>query len=155
MSLIKAPKLQLKPLPRHLKYLLLGDDDTLLIIISVDFSTTQEEQVRSMVQKYKLAIGWTLADIKGMSPTICLHHIHLEEANPVHDQQRKLNLAMKEVVLKEVLKLLNQNIIYLIFYSKWISPVHVVPKKSGIEVIKNEKKEMVGTPTANMMEGLH
>lgn len=52
---------------------------------------------------------------------------------------------MKEVVLKEVLKLLDQNIIYPISNSKWVNPVNVVPKKSGIQVVENEKKEMVAT----------
>lgn len=87
-----------------------------------------------------------MADIKGISPTICLHNILLEEeANPVRDQQRKFTPAMKEVILKKVLKLVDQNIIYPIYDSKWVSPVHVMPKKSGIQVVENERKEMVAT----------
>ena len=43
--------------------------------------------------------------------------------------QRKLNLAMKEVVRAEVLKLLNVRIIYAILDNSWVSPVQVVPKK--------------------------
>ena len=39
---------------------------------------------------------------------------------------------MKEVVKKEVLKLLNAGVIYLISYSKWASPTQVVPKKYGL-----------------------
>lgn len=56
--------------------------------------------------------------------------------SPVSDQQRKLNPAMKKEVLKEVLKLLDQNVIYPISDSKWVILVHVVPKKSGIQVVK-------------------
>ena len=52
---------------------------------------------------------------------------------------------MKEVVKKEVLKLLNAGIIYPISDSKWVSPVHVVPKKSGVTVIENDKTEMIPT----------
>ncbi|CAL9005416.1 unnamed protein product, partial [Prunus brigantina] len=52
---------------------------------------------------------------------------------------------MKEVVRTEVLKLLDVGIIYPISDSKWVSPVHVVPKKSGITVIKNEENELVPT----------
>jgi hypothetical protein len=36
---------------------------------------------------------------------------------------------MKEVVRNEVLKLLDAGIIYPIADSRWVSPVHCVPKK--------------------------
>ncbi|CAL8165248.1 unnamed protein product [Prunus armeniaca] len=49
---------------------------------------------------------------------------------------------MIEVVRKEVLKLLDVGIIYPIFYSKWVSPIQVVSKKSGITVVKNEGNEL-------------
>ena len=52
---------------------------------------------------------------------------------------------MKEVVKTEVLKLLDGRIIYLIFDSKWVSPTQVVPKKSRIIVVKNEKGELIPT----------
>ena len=45
------------------------------------------------------------------------------------EHQRRLNPNMQEVVMKEILKLLKARIIYPIFDSKWVSPVHVVPKK--------------------------
>jgi len=52
---------------------------------------------------------------------------------------------MKEVVKAEVLKLLDVGIIYPISDSKWVSPTQVVPKKSGITVVKNEKGELIPT----------
>nr|CAN71396.1 hypothetical protein VITISV_016010 [Vitis vinifera] len=45
----------------------------------------------------------------------------------------------------EVLKLLQAGIIYPILDSLWVSPTQVVPKKSGIIVIQNEKGEEVFT----------
>jgi len=47
------------------------------------------------------------------------------------EHQRRLNPNMQEVIRKEALKLLKAGIIYLIFDSKWVSPVYVVPKKGG------------------------
>jgi hypothetical protein len=47
---------------------------------------------------------------------------------------------MREVVKKEVLKLLHAGIIYPMPHSKWVSPVQVVPKKRGITIVRNEKK---------------
>ena len=50
---------------------------------------------------------------------------------------------MKEVVRNEVLKWLNARFIYAISDSPWVSPVHVVPKKGGFTVIKNEENELI------------
>ena len=52
---------------------------------------------------------------------------------------------MKEVVRNYVLKWLNVGFIYAISYSPWVSPIHVVPKKGGITVIRNEKNELIPT----------
>jgi hypothetical protein len=49
---------------------------------------------------------------------------------------------MREVVKKEVLKLLKVRVIYPISYSEWVSLVQVVPKKGGMTVIGNEKNEL-------------
>ena len=50
---------------------------------------------------------------------------------------------MKEVVKKEVLKWINAGFIYAISYSSWVSAVHVVLKKGGFTVIRNEKNELI------------
>ncbi|XP_042067216.1 uncharacterized protein LOC121810522 [Salvia splendens] len=50
---------------------------------------------------------------------------------------------MREEVLKEILKLLSLEIIYSVPDSEWVSPIHMVPKKSGIQVAKNDKNELV------------
>ena len=50
---------------------------------------------------------------------------------------------MREVVKKDVLKLLHTGIIYPTPHSEWVSPVQVVPKKGGMTVVKNEKNELI------------
>jgi len=50
---------------------------------------------------------------------------------------------MREVVKKEVLKLLDVGIIYHVPYSEWVSPVQVVPKKGGMTVVANDKNELI------------
>jgi hypothetical protein len=50
---------------------------------------------------------------------------------------------MREVVKKEVLKLLKTEVIYPVSDSEWVSPVHMVPKKGGMTVIHNEKNELI------------
>ncbi|XP_016742939.1 uncharacterized protein [Gossypium hirsutum] len=51
--------------------------------------------------------------------------------------QRRLNPPMMEVVRKEVQKLLDSGMIYPISDNNWVSPVHIVPKKTGVTVIEN------------------
>ncbi|WKA01513.1 hypothetical protein VitviT2T_019793 [Vitis vinifera] len=68
-----------------------------------------------------------------------------EEAKPIRQPQRRLNPHLQEVVLAEVLKLLQASIIYPIFDNPWVSLTQVVPKKSGITVVQNEKGEEIAT----------
>jgi len=87
-----------------------------------------------------------MADIKGISPTIVQHRIQLtENAKPRRDPQRRMNPIIKEVVRKNILKCLDNGIIYPISDSSWVSHVQVVPKKSGITVVKNDDNELVPT----------
>ncbi|GJZ30383.1 reverse transcriptase domain-containing protein, partial [Tanacetum coccineum] len=59
--------------------------------------------------------------------------------------QRKVNPKIHEVIKKEVIKLLDTRLIYPIFDSLWVSPVHCVPKKGGMTVIENDNNELIPT----------
>jgi len=111
-----------------------------------NLSKNQEESLLSILKENKEAIGWTMADIKGISPRIFQHQIHLTKNTKSRiDPQRRMNPIMKEAVRKDILKYLDNGIIYLISDSLWVSPVQVVPKKSGITVVKNDDEELVPT----------
>ncbi|CAN6567562.1 unnamed protein product [Malus baccata var. baccata] len=145
-SVIQAPVLELKPLPDHLKYVFLGDNETLPVIVSSSLTAIEEEKLIRVLKEHKTAIGWTLADIRGISPTMCMHRILLEEgAKPTREAQRRLNPPMMDVVKKEIIKLLDCGVIYPISDSRWVSPVQCVPKKSGVTVVKNAENELVPT----------
>ncbi|RVW25900.1 Retrovirus-related Pol polyprotein from transposon 297 [Vitis vinifera] len=142
------PKLVLKPLPVDLKYAYLEEDEKCPVVVSSTLTSDQEDSLLGVLRKCKKAIGWQISDLKGISPLVCTHHIYMEEdAKPVRQPQRRLNPHMQE--RGEVLKLLQAGIIYPISDSLWVSPTQVVPKKSGITVIQNEKGEEVSTrPTS-------
>ncbi|XP_068340415.1 uncharacterized protein [Pyrus communis] len=149
-SVIQAPKLELKPIPEHLKYAFLGKDETLPVIISSQLTAEEGEKLIRVLKDHKTAIAWSIADIKSINPATCMHRILLEEgAKPTREAQRRLNPLMMEVVKKEVIKLLDVGIIYPISDSKWVSPVQVVPKRSGVTVVKNEASELVPTHVQN------
>ncbi|CAM8908302.1 unnamed protein product [Rhodiola kirilowii] len=146
----QAPTVELKPLPSHLKYVFLGEDSTLPVIIKSGLEPDQERRLMGVLTEHRQAIGWTLADIKGISPTVCMHRILLDDGvKPSREPQRRLNPIMMEVVQKEIQKLLDADVIYPISDSQWVSPVHVVPKKTGITVEKNAEGEMVTTRVKN------
>ena len=60
-SIMQAPTLKLKTLPNHLKYIYLGEEETLPVIVA------------RVLRDHKTAIGWTIADIKGISSSMCMH----------------------------------------------------------------------------------
>ncbi|KAK4391632.1 Retrovirus-related Pol polyprotein from transposon.6 [Sesamum angolense] len=149
-SILQAPALELKELPKHLKYAYLGENNTLPVIISSKLNTLEEEKLIRVLREFKEAIGWTIADIKGLSPSTCMHRILLEEgAKPSREAQLRLNPPMMEVVKKEILKLLDAGMIFPISDSQWVSPTQVVPKKTGITVIENSVGNLVPTQVQN------
>ena len=137
-----------KPLPSHLKYAYLGAESTLPVIISSSLTTLEEEKLLRVLRDHKHALGWSLADLKGIRPSMCMHRILLEDGHkPSVEAQRRLNPTMKEVVRKEVLKWLDTGVIYPISDSAWVSPVQVVPKKGGTTVIRTENNILLSSRT--------
>ena len=113
------PTPELKPLPATLKYAYLEDKEKFIVIISVSHAAKQEEKLLLVLKKHKKAIGWTLVDIPGISPSTCMHRIRFEDgAKPVRQPQRRFNPVILDVVKKEVAKLLQVGIIYPIFDSQ-------------------------------------
>ncbi|XP_075106813.1 uncharacterized protein LOC142179828 [Nicotiana tabacum] len=113
-------KIELKDLRSHLKYVFLKPQ-LFSVLISSSLTIEQEGKLIEVLRKHKRTLGWTIADIKGISPTICMHRILMEnEYKPIVQPQRRLNPAMQEVVKKEVVKLLAAGIIYPISDSPWI-----------------------------------
>ncbi|XP_056845060.1 uncharacterized protein LOC130496730 [Raphanus sativus] len=147
-SELKAPKVELKPLPHGVRYAFLGPNETYPVIVSSELNEPELAELLKTLKRFRKAIGYSLDDIKGISPTLCMHRIHLEDESMTSiEHQRRLNPNLKDVVKKEILKLLDAGVIYPISDSKWVSPVHVVPKKGGITVVKNDKDELIPTRT--------
>ncbi|GJX43019.1 reverse transcriptase domain-containing protein [Tanacetum coccineum] len=78
----------------------------------------EKEKLIEVLKANKEAIAWKLSDIKG-----------------------------SDVVKKEVIKIFDAGMIYPIYDSPWVSPVHEVPKKGGMTVITNEKNVLIPTRT--------
>ena len=91
----------------------LGEKYTLHVIITKELTPPHQEKLICVLQEHKAVIGWTIMDIKGISSSMCMHRILLEEeAKKIIDAQRRLNPSMMKVVKNEILKLLDVGVIY-------------------------------------------
>jgi hypothetical protein len=143
----KSP-IELKPLPSGLKYTFLNDDEESPVIISDKLYGYETIRLLTILEKHRSAFGYSLQDLKEISPALCIHRIPIDPAyTPSREPQCRLNNAMMDVVKKEVLKPLHAGIIYPVPHSEWVSPVQVVPKKGGMTVVKNERNEMIPQQT--------
>ncbi|GJY77767.1 reverse transcriptase domain-containing protein [Tanacetum coccineum] len=114
-SIEEPPELELKDLPSHLEYAFLEGTNKLPVIISKELK--EEEKAAHFKDDFKQTV----------------------------QHQRRVNPKIHEVIKKEVIKLLDAGLIYPIFDSPWVSPVHCVPKKGGMTVVENEDNEVITT----------
>ncbi|GJV78197.1 reverse transcriptase domain-containing protein [Tanacetum coccineum] len=145
-SIDDPPELELKDLPSHLEYAFLEGTDKLPVIISKELKDEEKAALLKVLKSHKWAIAWKISDIHGIDPRFCTHKILMEDDfKPAVQHQRRVNPKIHEVVKKEVVKLLDAGLIYPIFDSPWVSPVHCMPKKGGMTVVENEDNELIPT----------
>ncbi|GKE99479.1 hypothetical protein Tco_0022830, partial [Tanacetum coccineum] len=152
-SIDDHPELELKDLPSYLEYAFLEGTDKLPVIIAKNLKEDEKVRLLKVLKSHKRAIAWKISDIKGIDPQFCTYKILMEDdkilmeddSKPAIQHQRRVNPKIHEVIKKEVIKLLDAGLIYPIFDSPWVSPVHCVPKKGGITVIENEDNELIPT----------
>ncbi|GKB95054.1 reverse transcriptase domain-containing protein [Tanacetum coccineum] len=139
-SIDEPPEVELKDLPPHLEYAFLEDNNKLPVIITKDLSIDEKAALIKVLKSRKRA------NIKGINPEFCSHKILMEEDyEPTVQHQRRVNPKIHDVIKKEVEKLLDTGLIYLISDNLWVSPVHCVPKKGGMTVVTNDENEVVPT----------
>nr|GEV44320.1 reverse transcriptase domain-containing protein [Tanacetum cinerariifolium] len=68
-----------------------------------------------------------------------------DDFKPTVQHQRRVNPKIHVVIKKEVIKVLDAGLIYLIFDRPWVSPVYCVPKKGGMTVVENKDNELIPT----------
>ncbi|GJZ06021.1 hypothetical protein Tco_0539814 [Tanacetum coccineum] len=110
----------MKPLLEHLEYAFLEKDSLLPIIISALLQDDEKKCLVSVLKKHKEAFAWKTSDIPGISLSFYKHKINFkDDTKPVIQRQRRLNPNIKEVMKKEIIKLLDAGIIYAIEDSPW------------------------------------
>ncbi|GJS90955.1 reverse transcriptase domain-containing protein [Tanacetum coccineum] len=104
--------LEWKPLPKHLEYAFLEENSLLPVVISALLEQNEKERLVLVLKNHKKAFALKTSDIPRISPCFCKHKINFEDdVKPVVQRQRRLNLNMKKVVKKEIIKLLDVGIV--------------------------------------------
>ncbi|GKA10800.1 reverse transcriptase domain-containing protein [Tanacetum coccineum] len=143
----------LPPLPNHKDYSP-GIWEELKVVeaktVKSSFDEPPEDEEKAalikVLKSHKRAITWKLFDIKGVDPEFYTHKILMkEDYEPTVQSQRRVNPKIHDVIKKEVEKLLDAGLIYPISDSPWVSPVHCIPKKGGITVVKNDDNKLILT----------
>jgi hypothetical protein len=70
-----------------------------------------------------------------------------DDAKPFVDTQKRMKPKMKEVIRKEVIRLLDSGIIYQILDNKWVSHAHCISKYGAITIISNGDNSLIPTRT--------
>nr|GEZ09530.1 retrovirus-related Pol polyprotein from transposon 17.6 [Tanacetum cinerariifolium] len=95
--------------------------DKLPVIIEKDLQVDEKEALLKMLKSHKRAIAWKIIDIKGIDPRFCTYKILMEDDfKPTVQSQRRVNPKNHNVIKKEVIKLLDSGMIYLISDSLWM-----------------------------------
>lgn len=138
----KKPSVELKTLPKNLRYEFLDEELERPVIVNTNLGQKETGKLLDVLRKYPTTQRYNISDLKGINPSMCMHRIMLEENSKTpREHQRRMNPIMSDVIKRQVLKLQEAWIIYPISNSKWVSPIHVVPKKGDVIVVKNDKGE--------------
>jgi hypothetical protein len=70
-----VPEVDLKPLAKELKYGFLGPDKTYPVIVNDELSPEENEKLLNLLKKHRKVIGYSINDLKGLSPAFCTHRI--------------------------------------------------------------------------------
>ncbi|GKA23450.1 reverse transcriptase domain-containing protein [Tanacetum coccineum] len=138
--------LEMKPILKHLEFSFLEENSLFPVVISALLKQNEKERLISVLKTHKEAFAWYLV-FQGLALPFANKINYEDDVKLVIQRQRRLNPKMKEVVKKEIIKLLDAGIIYAIKDSPWVSAVHCVPKKGGMTIVTNEDNELVPTRT--------
>ena len=81
--------------------------------INVGLTESQQEQFLKVLKIQSGEFAWEYTDMKGIHLDTCIHHIYMDSSiSPIRQPQRRMNLALKDIVKEELQKLLNVGFIY-------------------------------------------
>ena len=71
--------LELKPLPSNLRYAFLDSNNEFPFIVNSSSPNNDVDALCDVLLSHKNALGYSITDLKGISPKLCIHRILLED----------------------------------------------------------------------------
>ncbi|KAH9291089.1 hypothetical protein KI387_044660, partial [Taxus chinensis] len=113
-----------------LEPILIGEGRTLQI--SKVVTEQEKSDFIQLCQEFPDVFAWSYEDLRGLNPKLAQHTIELDpDAKPIRKKQRPVNPHIEPLMKKELKKLIEVNIIFLIMQSSWVANLVPVRKKSG------------------------
>jgi hypothetical protein len=89
-------------------------------------------ELEQLLKEFKDVFAWTCKDLKGIPPKLAQHIIELDSIiSPSHQAKYRLNPNYVTIIKQDIDKLLVVRFIQFVEEATWLSPIVVIPKKSG------------------------
>lgn len=75
----KEPMVELKHIPKTLRYEFLDNKVNRLVIVNANLAEDKTTELIVVLRKFPEALGYNISDLKGIIPYVCMHKIMLEE----------------------------------------------------------------------------
>lgn len=75
----KKATVELKELPKNQRYEFLDKELNRPVIVNSNLNKDETNQLLDVFQKYPTSLGYNVSELKGISPSVCMHRIMLEE----------------------------------------------------------------------------
>jgi len=118
-----ASKVELKPLPFHLRYKFLSLKSTLPLLLMLSLMAANLKTLLDVIRKHRGAMKYNIDDINEISASIFMHRILLNDGRtPSRKPQQHLNPNMQAVIkrkLSNYLKLEAFTLFSIVSQFKW------------------------------------
>ncbi|ONK72756.1 uncharacterized protein A4U43_C04F22840 [Asparagus officinalis] len=102
------------------------------IFIAEDLSSSEKEDLISLIREYIDVFAWNYEDMSGLDPKVAMHRLNIDpDAKPVKQQQRRFRPEIMESIESEVKKLIDSGFVKEEQHPDWVANIVPVPKKNG------------------------
>jgi len=102
------------------------------IFISESLSSSEKEDLISLVREYIDVFAWNYEDMPGLDLRVAMHRLNINsDVKPVKQQQRRFRPEIMEAIQSEVKKLIDSGFIREEQHPDWVANIVPVTKKNG------------------------
>jgi len=107
-------------------------DQSRIVRVGAYLSEEMQQSILDFLRKNISTFAWSMADMKGIDPTITTHELNVDPTfKPIRQKRRKLGPDRSKAVNEEVDRLLGAGSITEVRYPEWLANPVVVKKKNG------------------------